>query len=259
MIPKIIHYCWLSGDPIPAKLKEYIKSWEVQLPDYQFMLWNFDRFDIDESTWVKEAFENKKYAFAADYIRLHAVYNYGGIYLDLDVEVLKTFNPFLHLSSMICYEKHGDKHFEMATFGVEKHSLWVKECLSYYDKRRFVVEGKLDTKILPLVIKEALAVNFKLIPVNNIYKASVSLNDPFEIRILPGEFFSPKYYWTGKLNVTTNTVSIHFFNGSWLPLYLKLEANICKYFGLRNFKLLERISWKARILIVNMYSKVKGV
>ena len=100
MIPKIIHYCWLSSDPIPLQFEEYIKSWKVHLPDYEFMLWNFDTFDIDESIWVKEAFENKKYAFAADYIRLFAVYNYGGIYLDKDVELLKSFDPFLELNSI---------------------------------------------------------------------------------------------------------------------------------------------------------------
>lgn len=96
MIPKIIHYCWLSNDPIPEKLQEYMKSWKEKLPDYEFKLWNFDCFDINSSQWVKEAFEAKKYAFAADYIRLYAVYNYGGIYMDMDVEVIKSFNPLLN-------------------------------------------------------------------------------------------------------------------------------------------------------------------
>lgn len=90
MIPKIIHYCWLSNDPIPADMQRYIESWKKFLPDYEFMLWNFSRFDINSSDWVKEAFKNKKYAFAADYIRLYALYNYGGIYMDMDVEVLET-------------------------------------------------------------------------------------------------------------------------------------------------------------------------
>ena len=81
MIPKIIHYCWLSNNPIPSKLQEYMESWKKQLPDYEFILWNFERFDINSSIWVKQAFEAKKYAFAADYIRLFAVYHYGGIWI----------------------------------------------------------------------------------------------------------------------------------------------------------------------------------
>lgn len=83
MIPKIIHYCWLSNDPLPSNFIKYLNGWKQLMPDYEFMLWNFDRFDKNSSNWVKEAFDNKKYAFAADYIRLYALYNYGGIYLDL--------------------------------------------------------------------------------------------------------------------------------------------------------------------------------
>ena len=91
MIPKIIHYCWLSGNPIPKNLEDCMKSWKKKLPDYKFMLWDFNRFDINSSIWVREAFNAKKYAFAADYIRLFALYNYGGIYMDMDVEVIKPF------------------------------------------------------------------------------------------------------------------------------------------------------------------------
>jgi mannosyltransferase OCH1-like enzyme len=83
MIPKIIHYCWVSEtipDTIPEEFLKYIKTWK-KLSDYTFMLWNFNRFDINSSIWVKEAWEAKKYAFVADYIRLYAVYHFGGIYL----------------------------------------------------------------------------------------------------------------------------------------------------------------------------------
>ena len=95
MIPKIIHYCWLSNDPFPAEIAGWIATWQQHLPDYELMLWNLERFPLGKSVWVKEAFEARKYAFAADYIRLHALYEYGGIYLDSDVEVRK---PFKHLS-----------------------------------------------------------------------------------------------------------------------------------------------------------------
>jgi hypothetical protein len=247
MIPKIIHYCWLSSDPIPVQLEEYMKSWKVHLPDYDFMLWNFERFNITESQWVKEAFEHKRFAFAADYIRLYAVYNYGGIYLDMDVELLKSFDRFLHLSTMICYEKHQYLP-EMAAFGAERHSLWVKECLSYYEERKFINNGVLDTKILPLVIKEALASDFKIVPVSSLEEASRPIVDPYEVRVLPSEYFSPKNYWTGKIALVENTVCIHHFLGSWLPPYLKTEARICEYLGIKNFKIIERVSWKLRAL-----------
>ena len=101
MIPKIIHYCWLSNDPVPMQLQQYMQTWREKLPGYEFLLWNFDRFDIRRSTWVKEAFEAKKYAFAADYIRLYAVYRYGGIYMDMDVEVVRGFDELLDAPLML--------------------------------------------------------------------------------------------------------------------------------------------------------------
>ena len=85
MIPKIIHYCWLSNDKIPQNLQQCMVSWKEKLPDYKFIKWDFSRFDKECSPWVKEAFEHKKYAFACDFIRLYAVYNYGGIYMDMDI------------------------------------------------------------------------------------------------------------------------------------------------------------------------------
>ena len=95
MIPKIIHLCWLSGDPYPEKIQKCLASWKKHLPDYEIMLWDTNRFDVNSTAWTKEAFEAHKYAFVADYIRFYAVYHYGGIYLDSDVEVLKSFDDLL--------------------------------------------------------------------------------------------------------------------------------------------------------------------
>lgn len=96
MIPKIIHLCWLSGDPYPPKIQKCLESWKKFLPEYEVMLWDGNRFDLNSSSWVAQAFA-KKYAFAADYIRMYALYHYGGIYLDSDVEVLKSFDELLTL------------------------------------------------------------------------------------------------------------------------------------------------------------------
>ena len=98
MIPKTIHYCWFSGDPYPDLVKRCIRSWKRSLPDYKLRLWDVKSFDFDSVPFVKEAMAEKKYAFAADYIRLYALYTEGGIYLDSDVEVFKSFNSFLNNS-----------------------------------------------------------------------------------------------------------------------------------------------------------------
>lgn len=97
MIPKVIHYCWISGDPFPEKIQKCVDSWKRVLPDYEVVLWDYAKIHALNVRWCEEAIACKKYAFAADYIRFYALYNYGGIYLDSDVEVLKPFDDLLEL------------------------------------------------------------------------------------------------------------------------------------------------------------------
>ena len=233
MIPKLIHYCWLSNDPVPAVLQEYMESWKKVLPDYEWVHWSFDRFDKSSSLWVSQAFDNKKYAFAADYIRLYALYNYGGIYLDMDVEVVKSYDEFLGLREMICFENSKDNRLEVAAFGVEKGAQWVKDCLAYYENRAFVKEdGTFDTKVLPGIIKNALIQNgYKLVPVKSVAEADTVKGEK-EIPVFPYQFFSPKSYGTGKIERNELTHSIHHFAGTWLPWYAKAEKAIFNSLGL---------------------------
>jgi mannosyltransferase OCH1-like enzyme len=95
MIPKRLHLCWLSGDPFPPLIQHCVESWKRHLPDYEIVRWDSNSFDLNHATWVREAFNNKKYAFAADYIRLFALHKMGGIYLDADVEVTGSFEDFV--------------------------------------------------------------------------------------------------------------------------------------------------------------------
>jgi mannosyltransferase OCH1-like enzyme len=195
MIPKVIHYCWLSGDPLPEKFEYCVKTWHEKLDGYEFVLWNFDRFDINRSIWVKQAFLAKKYAFAADYIRLFAIYNYGGIYLDMDVEVVKPFGDLLNRNIMLGYEDDDDGTIAADCFGAEKWHPFIKKCLDYHE-REFNAP-----MVLPVIMR-------------NILKESFSGED---YHILPSEYFSPKNFFTGKIEKTKNTYTIHHYTGSWLP------------------------------------------
>lgn len=246
MIPKIIHYCWLSNDPIPTSLQEYMKSWKKFLPDYEFMLWNFDRFNKESSTWVQEAFKRKKYAFAADYIRLYAVYNYGGFYLDMDVEVIKPFDNLLNLKSAICWQDKQNG-FEAACFGAEKHSSWLKECLEYYHNRNFIQpNGKMDIKPLPRIMEDTLRNNgYDIRSVQSISEALFSSHEK-EIAILPNSFFSPKSYITGIIESTADTYSIHHFAASWVNKYDNLPwyAKIWKFMHLPDTNIRGRLFGK---------------
>lgn len=165
MIPKIIHMCWLSGNPFPADIQKCFDSWKIHLSDYEIWLWGKAPsdsksteglklkeipFDLNSILWTKQAFETKKYAFAADYIRLYALYNYGGIYLDSDIVMYKSFYDLLDLPYFIgqAYERQ----FEPAAFGCEKGQKWIKDVLDHYTGRPFVkLDGSLDTLALPRV------------------------------------------------------------------------------------------------------------
>lgn len=104
MIPKIVHYCWFGGNEMPPLVKWCMKSWKKHLPDYTFKLWNETNFDVNSVPFVKEAYEAKKYAFVADYVRLYALYTEGGIYLDSDVRVLKSLDCFLKYDFVSSHE-----------------------------------------------------------------------------------------------------------------------------------------------------------
>lgn len=145
MIPKIIHYSWFSGEPYPEFLKECMDTWKKVLPDYEFILWDSEKLAACNNTFANEAVSVKKWAFAADFIRLYAVYHYGGIWLDTDVEMFKSFDPFLNDEMFIGreYYVHDDKEGEhtMVTshcFGAEKNHPFLKECLEYYENRHFI-------------------------------------------------------------------------------------------------------------------------
>lgn len=197
MIPKIIHYCWLSDDPIPNKLQSCIDSWHKFLPDYEFVLWDRNRFDVDKIPWTKQAFESKKYAFAADYIRLYAVYTYGGIYMDMDVEVVRPFDPFLSNSYILGYERK--ESIEAGVFGGEKGAMWIKKCLDYYNDRNFInPDGSFNIRPLPRIMFDCLEEERKIFD------------------IYPNDYLTAKSYETGIVTVTENTFAIHHFAGSWV-------------------------------------------
>ena len=102
MIPKMIHYCWFGGNPLPESTKKYIRTWKQFLPDYKITEWNETNFDIQSApAYVREAYEAKKYAFVSDYVRVQKLLQYGGIYFDTDVEVVRPFEQYLQGHSMV--------------------------------------------------------------------------------------------------------------------------------------------------------------
>ena len=217
-IPKIIHCCWLSDDVIPEEFQNYQLSWKKHLPDYELKRWDFSLFPKETSIWVQQAYDAKKYAFAADYIRLYALYHYGGIYMDMDVEVLKSFNSLLDCDVIIGYENQKTKQLEAGCFGAKKGNKFVEKCLAYYRNRPFIKpDGTYDILPLPQIITP-------------IYQALYPDLAPFS-----SDFFTAKSQKDGRIFVTRNTYAIHHFAGSWtIPIrkkYMALQNSLSRKVG----------------------------
>ena len=131
MIPKIIHYVWVGNNPKPKDIKKCMKTWKKHLKDYKIIEWNESNFDISSHPFVKKAYEAKKWAYVSDYIRMYAIYNYGGIYLDTDVLVLENFDKFLNNKVFVGFER--ENYPFTAVFGAEKKNKFIKKLLDYYD------------------------------------------------------------------------------------------------------------------------------
>ena len=209
MIPKIIHYCWLSDDPYPDEIQRCIDSWRKYLPDYQFIMWDTKQFDVNVLPWTKQAFEAQKYAFAADYIRLYALYHHGGIYLDSDVLLYRSFNNLLDLPYFIGQDFTGA--FEPAVIGCEPEQEWIKRVMEYYKNRDFMnVDGSCNMKNLPVVFFETLFPHFTFNRLSN--KESFRYEEDI-FNLFGSAFFN------GRNNIEPirkkETYCSHLFAGSW--------------------------------------------
>ena len=137
MIPKTIHYVWFGRGEKSDRTKLCIESWKKYLPDYEIIEWNEDNFDINFNKWTKKSYEEKKYAFTSDVARLWVLYNYGGIYMDTDVEVYKPLDEFLNEEAFTGFE---DINYPVtATLGAEKGNPVIKKMLDYYNDLDFIL------------------------------------------------------------------------------------------------------------------------
>lgn len=238
MIPKIIHYCWLSDDPYPEKINKCIASWKKYLPDYEVVKWDFNRIDKSKFKWISDAFDNKRYAFAADYVRVYALYHYGGIYLDSDVEVLRSFDELLNMPYLFCNEFKSDR-IEAACMGAEPFLPVFKKMIDYYNSRNFVKEdGTFDEITIPTLLREMIKADYDIVKIGS---PSGIIKNSSLIYVLPFDFFSPKSLINGRIYKTDNTYAIHHFAGNWMPSYFRWEQKFWHKLGVRDLRILLRI------------------
>lgn len=207
MIPKIIHYCWFGHNPKSELAERCIGSWKKKCHGYQIIEWNEDSFDLSKSPlYVQQAYEAKKWAFVTDYVRLYAMTNYGGIYMDTDVEVIKSLNKFLTHEAFSGFE--DETNIPTGIMACRKDFPLFKELLKYYDSASFYNEDGSFNLTTNVTIITNMCLSKGLIQ-NNQYQVV----DGFAL--YPKDVFCPVSYQTGKLEKTRKTVTIHWFAGSW--------------------------------------------
>lgn len=238
MIPKKIHYCWFGRGEKPKLAKKCIASWKKYCPDYEIIEWNEDNFDVNMNPYTKMCYEQKKYAFLSDYVRLLVVYEHGGIYFDTDVEVINNIDFLLNEKAFIGFEIDGtEKQSGIVNtgqgFGAFPRNLAVKAMIEEYHG---LLNKKQESEGCPILNTRALT-KLGLKKGKGVQKLQY-------ITIYPSEYFNPYESTTGRLNKTNNTLSIHWYSGSWLSVTQRIRGRISKplhrLFGINCFRKFEK-------------------
>lgn len=213
MIPKVIHYCWFGGNPLPELALRCIESWRKFLPDYEIKEWNESNYDVCKITYIAQAYNAQKYAFVSDFARFDILYEYGGLYFDTDVEVLRPMDEIIERGAFAGVECAGALNAGLGLASPAASPIY-REILDSYENSSFIKnDGTMD---LTTVVKR----------VSDIFRKH-GFTDEDEIQcvagitIYPAEYFCPKDYITGKIKITENTCTIHHYDGSWTSSFYK--------------------------------------
>lgn len=238
MIPKIIHYCWFGGNPLPTDVKQCIESWKKMCPDYEIKRWDESNFDVNAHPFTKAAYEAKAWAFVSDYARLKVVYETGGIYLDTDVELLRNTDFLLENQCYIGIQQPESLCTTGLGFGAEKSSPVVKKMLECYDAIEFSDQAK-NTFACPWLNDRAIRSFGKVSNEDVTY-----LN---EVTIYPPRFFDPLS--TGNTNnlLCDDTVSIHHYAATWTGNKQRWRRKIVRIIGEKNVQKLKELRNKVII------------
>lgn len=226
MIPKIIHYCWFGRGAMSELVLRCIASWREHMPDWQYVLWNEDNFDVNSVPYVQEAYAHRKFAFVSDYVRLWALERMGGVYLDTDVEALRSFEPLLGKSTaFVGLEESSALLPGTCVMGCEAHCLWVRDMKALYDGAHFVAhDGSLDMTTNVQRLGRCMAVN-------GVQPVRKNQHVPkWGLTVYTHDYFSP-ITSTRVVRKSENTYCIHHFAGSWQDRSLWRR---CKQFIARN-------------------------
>lgn len=230
-IPKILHYCWFGGGELSPLMANCVESWKRYMPDYKIIKWDESNFDVTINSYVKEAYECKKYAFVSDYARMKILYEHGGIYLDTDVELIKSLSQLVEKGPFMGCEKDASAGLGVAPgLGMAAYPgmAILKEYINLYDSIHYLINGQENTQNIVHYSMDILK-NHGLKFVDDI---QVIMGD---LQILPKKYLCPKDYDSGELYITPETYSIHHYSYSWADKHsltvIERKRKIFKYFS----------------------------
>lgn len=218
MIPKKIHYCWFGRGEKPKLAQKCIASWHKYMPDYEIIEWNEDNFDVNYNAYTKMCYEQKKYAFLTDYLRLLIIEKHGGIYFDTDVEALKSFDDLLNQSAFAGFENDTTVATGLG-FGAEPHNPVIQQMIREYDD---LLDGEHGVVVCPKLNTMALE-KFGFV-------ANGSYQNLGTITIYPKDYFNPLNNNTGALDKTKNTYSVHWYSMSWMDSKQRIRSKFTRIF-----------------------------
>ena len=228
MIPKVIHYCWFGHNPLPKLAKKCIASWKKYLPDYEIKEWNEDNFDVNIIPYTKQAYACKKYAFVSDFARFWILYNYGGVYFDTDVEVIKPMDEIIQKGPYMGCENYATQNSSLQVapglgMAAYKGMAIYEDILAYYNKKSFIVDGSPNLLTVVKIVTELLY-SKGLKSVNEIQRIEGMV-------IYPADFFAARDRAFIQVPLTSNSYSIHHYMASWESPYIRFKKNIVRIIG----------------------------
>lgn len=220
MIPKVIHYCWFGKGQLPKLAQNCLDSWKKYCPDYEIICWNEDNYDVTKNKYMLDAYNAKKWGFVPDYARLDIIYRFGGIYLDTDVELIKPLDELLSDNKGFAGVEIPGQIALGLGFGAEKNNPIIKLMLDHYEKLNFYnADGSMNLIPSPLLQTQLL----KEHGLNEANSLQVIENC---FSIFPKDYFNPYNFENGKIEITSNTFSIHHYAGSWVTKRNKSNTRV---------------------------------
>lgn len=231
---KYIHLVWFGNNPLPRLAKKCIASWKKYLPDYEIIEWNENNVDLNECPFIKEAYENKKWAFVADYVRIKAIYEYGGIYFDTDMMITKNIDFLLDKETFLGVE--DSMMVNAAVWGASKpKSYFAKRMLDYYQSQEHFNLNDMYKMSIPRIITKILD-EFDFDP--SIDEVQVLHKD---IYVYPRSYFYPLSYDFKDNKFDENTCMIHYFDASWISKKEQIEMKMIRKIGTKPTALIFKV------------------